>query len=316
MINQNRIKVYHFINYQRNDLINYLSKSLHNNSLICLDLEDSVQDVFMPENNAQLKQLARNTLREIFVSQNYPDVKWSIRLNSLNSNYFEADINLLRELKPPTALHSLLLPKTESGDEIKNFTAILQNIKLNVEEIIPIIETGKGFDNIESILGLNDIKIRRVVFGHCDFNYDNNIFPFFHQNSREYWDWIQRLYSAAKLAGKEFVNSAYLKLNDNEGFTTMLSRLNEVCNGNFGQVALNYKQVDLCRTFKSARKALNGFDKYLYGKEIQIYAENIVKDFESNNECKGFSIAGKIRNLISPHEYSAAKKYLMTRDGN
>lgn len=316
MKDKGKINVYHFINYNRNDLPSYLNNLNHDSTVICLDLEDSVQDLFKPENNVRLKQQARNSLLKIFQAQNYAGIKWSIRLNSFHSPEFQMDIKFLAELKSLTKLNSLLLPKTESNDEVENFSTVLQDINIDVEEIIPIIETRKGFEGIESIAGLKDAKLKRIVFGHCDFNYDNNIFPFFHQNSREYWDWIKKLYTTAKSSGKEFINSAYLRLNDNEGFNSMLSKLSMICDGNFGQVALSYKQSELCRNFNAYKKELNGFDKNLKGKDILIYAENIVKNFENNNEQKGFSIAGEIRNLISPHEYLAAKNYLKAADGN
>ncbi len=310
------ISIYHFINYGRSDLTKYLSDLGMTSTFICLDLEDSIQDIFHPQKTSELKKEARNSIKKIFQSDGFSRLNWSLRLNSFHSDEIKADIEMLKDLSHSVKIKSLMLPKAEDSNQIKNLLRILENSKIEISEIIPIIETRNGFENIDAITGLEDSRFKKIVFGHCDFNYDNNIFPFFHQSSEEYWHWIKKISSTAKLSDKEFINSAYLKLNDNSGFHSMLSKLAEICNCNFGQVALNYKQAEICRNFKSDKKELNGFDKDLARKDILIYAENIVRNFENNNLSKGFSIAGDIKELISPHEYKAAKNYLKMQNGN
>ncbi|MBS1494398.1 MAG: hypothetical protein JST55_12860 [Bacteroidetes bacterium] len=310
MKNRNTISIYHFINYNRNDLSDYIKRLGKLRPVVCFDLEDSVQDLLHPKRNSALKIIARKKLLEIFNSCNFPDTKIGIRLNSFHSSEFILDIKLLSELNKIVHINSLLIPKSESNSDVEKLTSILSDLKIEVDEVIPIIETQKGFENLQSMLENKSEKVKQIAFGHCDFNIDKNIFPFHHQNSREYWNWVKEFLSILESHNIEFVNSPYLKLNDSYSFNSMLSKLNHFCNGSFGQISLTYKQTELCSEYDSSYKDLNGFDKKLTGVEISEYAKRIIDDFESNNKSKGFSVTSANKTLISPHEYISAKKYL------
>lgn len=310
MNNQDHINIYHFINYERSDLIFYINSLMKFNVTVCFDLEDSVQDIFLPEYNSALKQKARAKIKEIFQLKNFPGIGSGIRLNSFPTNEINSDLEFLSELKELTHINSILLPKTESREEVESLLKALDKFEVKIQEIIPIIETQNGFNNLSSIIANRNEMLKRIAFGHCDFNHDKNIFPFFHQNSKEYWEWIKEIVSITEPAGIEIINSPFLKLNDDKSYNSMLSKLTHFCKGSFGQITLTYRQVELCEIFRFQKRQLNGFNKNLSVTEISDYAQEIIRDYESHNMKKGFSVTEANKTLISPHEYISAKKYL------
>lgn len=310
MNNQDHINIYHFINYERGDLILYINRLINFNITVCFDLEDSVQDLFLPENNSALKQIARAKIKEIFQLKNFPGIGSGIRLNSFHSNEINSDLEFLSELKELTHIKSILLPKTESREEVESLLKALDKFEITIQEIIPVIETRKGFNNLSTIIANGNEKLKRIAFGHCDFNHDNNIFPFFHQNSKQYWEWIKEIVSVTEPAGIEIINSPFLKLNDDNSYNSMLSKLTHFCKDSFGQITLTYRQIELCENFRFQKRQLNGLNKNLTVPEISDYAQEIIRDFESHNMKKGFSVTQANKTLISPHEYVSAKKYL------
>ncbi|MBS1516299.1 MAG: hypothetical protein JSS63_14800 [Bacteroidetes bacterium] len=306
------ITAFYFINYNRSDLVSVLKNFSDSSDVICLDLEDSIQDLRHPLNNSSLKNSARNFIRKIFSGLRPLNVNFGIRINSYHSKEFILDIKLLSESFLKEKIKSILIPKVESVEEVELIINSLEKTGVNAAEIIPVIETKKGFKNLESIVNLNNLRLRRIAFGHCDFNIDNNFFPFFHQNSRQYWEWVKEFTSIIESAGMQFINSPFLKLQDDYSFQSMLSKLFTHCSSDFGQITLTNRQTQLCKKFQPDYKQLNGYRKQLNENECEIYAKELVNDFESYNEGKGFTISNK-RTLISPQEYTSARKFIMNK---
>ncbi len=97
----------------------------------------------------------------------------------------------------------------------------LQENNISFDEIIPVIETKVGLKNLSSILKSDLKKVKRFAFGHCDYNNDCGNFPFFHQDSREYWTWITKIFKELKLYGYTIVNSPCLQLDNEVYFLNM-----------------------------------------------------------------------------------------------
>jgi hypothetical protein len=176
-----------------------------------------------------------------------------------------------------------------------------------VNEIIPIIETKKGFERIDEILSINNLKFLKIAFGHCDYNLSKGYFPFFHQDSVVYWEWVHKLAQHANHSGKQFINSPVLRLNDDSFFSEVLRR-NKSYPNICGQVTLCMKQTQCCFNFKF------DFDSVTQRKEVHEdrleYASKLIESFEAHQvEDRSFAL-DKNRMLISPQEYMLAKSQL------
>ena len=176
-----------------------------------------------------------------------------------------------------------------------------------MKEIIPIIETQNGFNNIHQILSVNDPRFKRIAFGHCDYNFSINKFPFIHQNDPLYWEWLDYLHDACTLYKKELINSPVLDLGDPALFKINLSNIQSRPMIT-GQITLCESQSRMCAEYKD---------------DLFVASEGLIPGFQSNGSSAHQLITefgkGKVldrtfaltngRQLISPQEYRAALNY-------
>src|SRR3989339_31454 len=115
-----------------------------------------------------------------------------ILLNGFLCFDFEDSISLKenKERLKEQNSHRVFIPKVEHKNDLIH---VLNHLKLEVFEVIPIIETKEGFKNIEQIVSVTDYRFKSIAFGHCDYNFSLGHFPFYHQNTSEYWDWVKYL---------------------------------------------------------------------------------------------------------------------------
>ncbi|CAN5523433.1 hypothetical protein BH10BAC5_BH10BAC5_23290 [soil metagenome] len=307
------VNSYHFIDYNRNGLSEFLSEIREFSNVICLDLEDGIQDINNPLNNSSLKRHSRQTIENIFKNDEFHGVKFGVRINPYLSNEFYSDIQLLSKEVMRNNLHTIFLPKVSSNNELMSFFQILNKSNIVVKEVIPIIETSRGLENLTNILSCKDGRLKKAAFGHCDLNFDLGNFPFYHQSSMQYWKWAEIIIKACESAGVNFLNSPFLELNNHIVFDNMLTKLTEKCINSFSQIVLTTVQAKSCYNFKYNQDRIFNSLKLGTNEDINknTYAEMIVAEFEFNFvERKGFSIISGSKILISPHEYFSAKKYL------
>lgn len=301
--------IYHFTKPSENTIAGYASRIYDHKAVICFDLEDIVKETIAGSDNSPLRQILRSAVSDTveFLFHNFKSPAVGIRINNINSSECDKDINLLNYISGKYVLESVFLPKTETSDDIRKCMERLEKEKVCFNELIPIIEDRKGLQNLEQMAEEN--IIRKVAFGHCDYNYDCNYFPFYHQNSAEYWKWIDHILPITEKHNITFINSPYLQLNDDSGFIRILNNLSRRTSKGFGQITLSENQVELCFSYtvrqyninKNAEPTdtnltsmalflINEFNRYkLYGKSISLNHERIV---------------------ISPQEYMAAVRYL------
>jgi citrate lyase subunit beta/citryl-CoA lyase len=123
-------------------------------SAVVIDLEDAVA----PED----KENARTTIRSAWSGFNSEQKKrLVIRSNSPGSPFYAADLILAQELD----VACLLIPKTESADEINGAALLLPNTAL-----IPMIETAIGLDRLKEIANAN--QVIRLALGNLDLQAD------------------------------------------------------------------------------------------------------------------------------------------------
>ena len=123
-------------------------------SSVILDLEDAVA--------AEDKETARNAIQAAWPSFTAEQKKCLIiRCNSPGSQFYSADLILAQKLD----LACLLIPKSESADEINGAALVLPNTAL-----IPMIETAIGLDHLREIANAN--QVIRLALGNLDLQAD------------------------------------------------------------------------------------------------------------------------------------------------
>ncbi|MGE5412142.1 MAG: aldolase/citrate lyase family protein [Clostridiales bacterium] len=307
------ITAYHFTQPTRRQIVEYSKKIYTYGAVICFDFEDIIMDLSTHSYSENERDILRSaiaeTLMELFNQTGSP--KTGVRLNNFSSTYFEQDLQTLKHINPKNFLDSVFLPKSETPDEICFAINALHSEGISFREIIPVIETKRGMENINSLLSIKNKEFRKVAFGHCDFNRDNNYFPFSHQNTELYWEWIGQILSVVGHNNKMFINSPYLRLHDIPGFNKMLMRLKAMTPNEIGQITLAEGQTKMCAEFRNLQSAVGNYIPLLPEDKLK-KAEKIIFEFE-NNKIRDKSISVNSEGvLISPHEYAAAIEYMNT----
>ena len=121
---------------------------------VVLDLEDAVAQ--------EDKESARAAIRASWPTFSADQKKrLVIRTNSPGSQFYSADLILAQELQ----VGCLLIPKSESVDQINGAALVLENTA-----IIPMIETAVGLDRLREIANAN--QVLRLALGNLDLQAD------------------------------------------------------------------------------------------------------------------------------------------------
>ncbi|HBX49469.1 MAG: hypothetical protein A2275_16675 [Bacteroidetes bacterium RIFOXYA12_FULL_35_11] len=214
------MEIYHFLKYNSDTIFNKLIEFRNNSITFCFDFEDSIQDILNPINTPSLKTKYRK-LSETIIENNHKfisDFAIGIRINPNDSIEQRNDINCILNLSKHTKIKSILLPKTETREDIENLKKLLNEKQIKYFEIIPVIETVTGLKNLNEIIDKRISNVYKIAFGHCDLNLSCHNFPFVHQDNKEYWEWISQIVLIISTKKILFLNSPYQKLNDYSTF--------------------------------------------------------------------------------------------------
>ncbi|HIN85462.1 MAG TPA: hypothetical protein EYN06_03195 [Myxococcales bacterium] len=129
------------------------------------DLEDASPD------NPDLKPLAREFIVDSFSELDYGDRVRAFRPNNIRTPYFEDDICTVVG-KVGYKLDAIVLPKTETADEVKDVQNILRHVQRltgvnNRIAIEVLIESPRAFQEADKIAALEDVTA--LIFGAWDF---------------------------------------------------------------------------------------------------------------------------------------------------
>lgn len=301
-----QIQAYQFIKYDENTSIEHIEKAHESGAVICFDLEDGILNPIEMDMTSSLKEKARENFNALYslINKSGKDIKVGIRLNNVKTPDFEKD---LIKIKGKT-FDSIFIPKTEHSTEIRLIIDKLNEFKIEYKNLVPIFESKKGFENLDDIL-LSNQKLNKIAFGHCDYNLDIGAYPFFHQDSWQYWKWVSVLSSKAEKHNVKLLNSAYLNFGNESFFCSMLDHIASKNNLFHGQFTLTSRQSELCSVRESTKVDFKNLieNKNLLSSDIQS-VDNLVNEFEANNKQKGLS---KIHDkFISLQEYFASKKLM------
>jgi citrate lyase subunit beta/citryl-CoA lyase len=133
---------------------------------VILDLEDAVAIAEKPAARAAVAAaLARPRQGRLYV-----------RVNAIDTEFCHDD--LLSVVQP--RLDGIILPKVESSAALATIDWLLiqlereRSLQAGMIDLIPIIETARGLQRIDTILAA-ETRVRRVAFGAGDFTLDMNM---------------------------------------------------------------------------------------------------------------------------------------------
>ncbi len=307
------INIFLYISLIRYKALNLILKKFSKYKItLILDLEDSVQDLFSIKKTLLLKKIARQGLIHLSERKILNKIPVFIRINSQDSQFFINDLKSIKlSIKKGLNIKGIFLPKVNKYDQIIGLYNKIGKRKKNFS-IVPIIETKKGFKNLEKILIEDKEKkiIKYVHYGHYDFCLDNNLWPFPEPYHFEFWEIIKNINEILIKFKKNYIHTPFpLIENDNIYWSSVnyMSKRLKINKINLSLVNINMKYIKKGRDLKKINQKKISRDNH-YKKK---FAEKIIKEYLSKKpNNKSFSLSRK--RFIPPHLYLAAKKFLNT----
>ena len=218
---------------------------------IIIDLEDSVPH--------KEKEIVRTSVCE-FVTENDLDININIRINS---DYEMQKKDIKSVLK--TKVRNVFVPKLEINSAI-----VAESLGDEFENIIGIIETAKGLDDLKKIS--SEIKIQQLAIGEVDFSTDLGI----EETAQALLFYRSQLVYISKILNiKPPIGGVYKNIKDFEGLQKFAKNIKEI--GFESMQAIHPEQVEIIDTaFKPTLDEINE-------------AEELLRDIEYNDK-KGIGV--------------------------
>lgn len=211
---------------------------------VIFDLEDAVS----PAEKDAARILVRNTMR-------YMDLKGCeviVRINSVDTDYWKADIDAILPEKPDL----ILLPKTsvpkdalvadEYMTEVENKLGLSQG----TVGLIPLIETALGVENSYAIASCSE-RVKALFLGAEDLTADLQCIRT--KEGREIEYARARLVVAARAAGIDVYDTPFTDVNDDEGIVVDANLAKSL--GFTGKASISPRHVDIINEVFSPTKA-------------------------------------------------------------
>lgn len=303
------MKVFYFIKYFEIGFTTYFEKITKSKATFTFDLEDSILDF----NDSNMSRIVKERYRMILLNilnQNLNlsfDNSIAIRINNPSTEEFIKDIKLLNDLKE-VQWETIIIPKIENVNQIKFTLHELNNNHIKFQNIAIFIETKEGMSSLKDIISNNIPELKYVIFGHADFNLDNEIFPFIHQTEKQYWNWVEKIYNELNESDIIFINSPCLFLNDDTIFTFNLNMLSSLFEKEYGQMTLTLGQTLMCNNFMEEELSPLNYPIKKCIDKVE-FAIEMLKEASLKKSDKSFSINGD-NYLICPQEKVMARIFL------
>ena len=175
---------------------------------IIFDLEDAVS----PAEKDAARILVRNTMKYM----DFKGCELIVRVNSVDTDYFKADIDTILAYKPDL----ILLPKTSSKEDVLFADAYMSEIEKklglanNTVGLMPLIETAMGVENSFYIASATK-RVKALFLGAEDLTADLQCKRT--KEGREIEYARTRLVVAARAAGVDVYDTPFTDVNDDEG---------------------------------------------------------------------------------------------------
>ena len=282
-----------------------------------LDIEDSAQDPFDIVVTRKLKEEARDGLIRISKKSGWPDsARIYVRINATNSDFFEEDVQavvMASQNKMP--ITGVFLPKVETYAQVENLNSKLSAANRSLE-IVPMIETVPGMKNISKILHRDQSHgfCRRVHYGHFDYCYDADIWPFPDPCHNSFWEIVIPLLQILSRYNKTYIHTPFPFPENPELFWSTSYYLSRI---------IPSLEVWACTlngelSFSQAPKEtipLSCFDPDLSTDALIDEARTICEDF-LDGRAKKRSFAMSRGRFIPPHQFFTAQRYLKVHGEN
>ena len=175
---------------------------------VIFDLEDAVS----PAEKDAARILVRNTMRYM----DFCGCEIIVRINSVDTPYWKADIDAILPYKPSL----ILLPKTSSAQDALTADAYMTEVEArlgyekNTVGLMPLIETAMGVENAFSIASSTK-RVQALFLGAEDLTADLQCKRT--KEGREIEYARTRLVVAARAAGIDVYDTPFTDVNDDEG---------------------------------------------------------------------------------------------------
>lgn len=310
------INIFQFTKLDVSRFAKFVANAASIGANVVVDVEDSVQNPYHPHRTSILKKQTRDCITQV-VSNGIENL--SIRINSPATKEFLLDIAMMKHLSGYSWKY-VFIPKCEKSQDIDLVMQVFKEENSTVASWIPIIETKVGVENLSHLLrALPTELVEYIAFGYSDFNYDAEYFPFYHENSAQYWLWVDEITSIAQDAHFKYLHSPFLRLHDADGFRKFLAQVSTRCPRGFAQTTLSPEQSSICTEFADTSSLSQKIepmtllsDVHYTDEECIELAQNLVVRWEESPTEKSLVFDVNNERLIAPHEYLAAKRFLLS----
>ena len=175
---------------------------------IILDLEDAVS----PAEKDSARILVRNALKHL----NYKGCEIIIRINPVDTDYWQLDLNEVVPLKP----NLIMPPKVSCAEDVKivsNYIAELEGkygMEKNTVKLIPLIETALGVENAYQIASADE-RVAAIFLGGEDLTADLRCKRT--KEGNEIFYSRSRMVVAARAAGVDVYDTPFTDVDDIDG---------------------------------------------------------------------------------------------------
>lgn len=307
----NPIPIIQYLPLTRPKATERFAKKLNkSNVMVILDLEDSAQNPFSIKETNKLKIQARCGLESISKSSTFiPSCKTYVRINSINTKYFEEDIQSVISASNHLDLAGIFAPKIEDYLTIKKIHNKLSEINRKIE-IIPMIETIKGMRNLSNILesDKDNNLFSRIHYGHFDYCLDAQIWPFSDPFHFEFWKIIKTVAGLVLKSNKTYIHTPFPFPNNERLFWASSFYLKKL----FPSLDIWISTLNSELSLSNQPDTILPLDFINYessNKNLVNEAKIICDNFLSGRANKrSFSVYDD--RFIPPHQYFAAKEFL------
>lgn len=201
---------------------------------VIFDLEDAVA----PAEKDAARILVRNTMRYM----DFRGCEIVVRINSVDTPYWQADIDAILPYKPDL----ILLPKTSTVQDALAADKYMTQVetKLGLEQgsvgLMPLIETALGVENSFAIASCSK-RMKALFLGAEDLTADLQCKRT--KEGREIEYARTRLVVAARAAGVEVYDTPFTDVNDDEGIVQDASYARSL--GFTGKAAISPRHVEV-----------------------------------------------------------------------
>ena len=167
--------------------------------MLIYDLEDAVS----PDEKDAARILVRNTLKSL----DFTGIRTIVRINSVDSRYFEEDIKEILPCEPDM----IMLPKTETAENVQHLAEAIGDRPIG---IMALIETALGVENAFRIAGA-DARVQAIFLGAEDLTADLRCKRT--KQGDEIMYARSRLVMAARAAEVDVYDTPFTDVRDDEG---------------------------------------------------------------------------------------------------